>query len=397
MGNTDDKPKLYSFDPTSSNVSFILHKESVLTAFYAELTAQAIVQPEIKQYSIPCTLLCNDVHEESVILKPQMKYLANCMNEYDDDAVEKGKVMTSSESTKVQKICDKCVEVFESKEEMSNRRGRITHSKDNNSSIKNDTRFNSIHSLNASNQEQLLNITSTSITIGGSNSNSNNNSNKKVKVNVLELPKGICYKKKSISPKRIGKDSINTNSNASSQKQTITSLTSTKNTSLNSSPSKNVNIHPVRKPNVNKSKPVAHPGKQMNTKVLNIGKITNVNVNRRCTSPQVNKQGNYNKGDNCSYVAIKMQQQRKLSGNANNRNNNKKNICAFSGGKDSLVTYMMCVKSGIKFTPIYSLINYNTQQNQCQHHFAHFSPLFSKTFLLLLLFCRLLEKSTPSR
>ena len=38
-----------------------------------------------------------------------------------------------------------------------------------------------------------------------------------------------------------------------------------------------------------------------------------------------------------------------------NKNENNKNICAFSGGKDSVVTYMMCVKSGIKFTPIYSL------------------------------------------
>ena len=63
----------------------------------------------------------------------------------------------------------------------------------------------------------------------------NNNSSKKVKVNVLELPKGICYKKKSISPKRIGKDSISSNANAnvnhnvSPQKQTIpSSLASTK-------------------------------------------------------------------------------------------------------------------------------------------------------------------------
>lgn len=38
-----------------------------------------------------------------------------------------------------------------------------------------------------------------------------------------------------------------------------------------------------------------------------------------------------------------------------NRNENNKNICAFSGGKDSLVNYMMCVKSNINFTPIYSL------------------------------------------
>ena len=339
MGNIDDKPKLYSFDSTSSNVSFILHKESVLTDFYAELTAQAVVQPVMKQHSIPCTLLYNDVHEESTILKPQMKYLARCMNEYTDDDVdeEKGKAMTSSESTKVQKLCEKCITVFESKDEMySSRKGEKHSIKDNNSSIKSnsikdDTRFNSIHSLNVSNQEQLLNITSTSITIGGSN----NNSSKKVKVNVLELPKGICYKKKSISPKRIGKDSISSNANAnhnvSPQKQTITSsLASTKNTSLNSSPSKNVNIqHVVRKTNVNTIKPVAmQSGKQTNTKVLNIGTIGNVNVNRRCTSPQMNKHGSYNKGDS-SYVAIKMQQQRKLSGNVNhnnNNNNNSKNI-----------------------------------------------------------------------
>ena len=346
MGNIDDKPKLYSFDSTSSNVSFILHKESVLTDFYAELTAQAVVQPVMKQHSIPCTLLYNDVHEESTILKPQMKYLARCMNEYTDDDVdeEKGKVMTSSESTKVQKLCEQCIAVFENKEEMNSSRKAEKHSiKDNNSSIKSnsikdDTRFNSIHSLNVSNQEQLLNITSTSITIGGSSGGSNNNSNKKVKVNVLELPKGICYKKKSISPKRIGKDSISSNSNAnttitnnvSPQKQTITSsLASTKNTSLNSSPSKNVNMqHVVRKTNVNTIKPVVQSGKQTNTKVLNIGTIGNVNVNRRCTSPQMNKHGSYNKGDS-SYVAIKMQQQRKLSGNANhnnNTNNNNKNI-----------------------------------------------------------------------
>ena len=88
MGNANDKPKLYSFDSTSSNVSFILHKESVLTAFYAELTAHAIVQPVMKQHSISCVLLCNDVHEESMILKPQMKYLSRCMNEYNDDDVE---------------------------------------------------------------------------------------------------------------------------------------------------------------------------------------------------------------------------------------------------------------------------------------------------------------------
>lgn len=38
-----------------------------------------------------------------------------------------------------------------------------------------------------------------------------------------------------------------------------------------------------------------------------------------------------------------------------NRSEDNKNICAFSGGKDSVVNYMMCVKSGIDFTPIYSL------------------------------------------
>ena len=328
MGNTDDKPKLYSFDSTSSNVSFILHKESVLTEFYAELTAHAIVQPLMKQHSVPCSLLYNEVHEESMILKPQMKYLARCMNEYNDDidvAEEKGKVMSSSESTKVQKICEKCIAVFENKEEMSSSRKEGKNSiKDNNSSIKDDTRFNSIHSLNVSNQEQLLNITSTSITIGGS---SNNNSNKKAKVNVLELPKGICYKKKSISPKRIEKDSINANNNASLKKQTITSsLASTKNTSLNSSPLKTVNPHhALRKPNINTTKPAVQHGKQTNTKVLNIGTITNVPVHRRCTSPQMNKHSNYNKGDS-SYVAIKMQQQRNLSGNVSNNTNKNINV-----------------------------------------------------------------------
>ena len=38
-----------------------------------------------------------------------------------------------------------------------------------------------------------------------------------------------------------------------------------------------------------------------------------------------------------------------------NRNKNNKNICAFSGGKDSVVTYMMLIQSGIEFTPMYSL------------------------------------------
>lgn len=38
-----------------------------------------------------------------------------------------------------------------------------------------------------------------------------------------------------------------------------------------------------------------------------------------------------------------------------NRNSKKKNILGFSGGKDSLVTYMILVKSGIDFEPIYSL------------------------------------------
>ena len=320
MGNTVDKPKLYSFDSTASNVEFILHKESVLTAFYAELTACAVVQPVMKQHSIPCALLSSDIQEDSVILKPQMKYLAKCMNEYsdddDDNVDDKGKViMTNAESTKVQKICEKCITVHE---EMCN------------SSRKDDTRFNSVHSLNASNQELLLNITSTSITIGGS-------SNSSKKVNVLELPKGICYKKKSISPKRVGKDS----NNATLQKQTInSSLASTKNTSLNSSPTKKVNTHTqhytIRKSNVNtitntkqsvqQQQQSCGKGKQMNTKVLNIGTITNVNVHRRCTSPQVNKHGSsYNNKADSSYVVIKMQQQqRKLSGNAlNNSNSNK--------------------------------------------------------------------------
>ena len=296
MGNTVDKPKLYSFDSTASNVEFILHKESVLTAFYAELTSCAIIQPVMKQHSIPCALLCSDIREDSVIQKPQMKYLAKCMNEYsdddDDDEDDKGKViMTNAESTKVQKVCEKCIAVHE-------------------------------------NKEQLLNITSTSITIGGS---SNNNSSKKV--NVLELPKGICYKKKSISPKRVGKDS----NNATLQKQTInSSLASTKNTSLNSSPTKNVNTHTqhyvMRKSNMNTIKQSVQQqqqqscggGKQMNTKVLNIGAVGNVNVHRRCTSPQVNKHsgGGYNTKEDSSYVAIKKQQQRKLSGNALNNSNN---------------------------------------------------------------------------
>lgn len=38
-----------------------------------------------------------------------------------------------------------------------------------------------------------------------------------------------------------------------------------------------------------------------------------------------------------------------------NRDENNRNICAFSGGKDSLVAYMMCVLSGINFIPVYSL------------------------------------------
>lgn len=37
-----------------------------------------------------------------------------------------------------------------------------------------------------------------------------------------------------------------------------------------------------------------------------------------------------------------------------NRNANKKNILAFSGGKDSLAAYLILVQSGVKFTPIYS-------------------------------------------
>ena len=49
-----------------------------------------------------------------------------------------------------------------------------------------------------------------------------------------------------------------------------------------------------------------------------------------------------------------------------NRNQNNKNILAFSGGKDSVATYIILVKSGIDFIPIYSptsvdppeLINY---------------------------------------
>lgn len=49
-----------------------------------------------------------------------------------------------------------------------------------------------------------------------------------------------------------------------------------------------------------------------------------------------------------------------------NRREENKNILAFSGGKDSIVSYMILVKSGIEFTPIYSrtsvdppeLINY---------------------------------------
>ena len=38
-----------------------------------------------------------------------------------------------------------------------------------------------------------------------------------------------------------------------------------------------------------------------------------------------------------------------------NRTEDKKNILGFSGGKDSIVTYMILVKSGIDFEPIYSL------------------------------------------
>ncbi len=37
-----------------------------------------------------------------------------------------------------------------------------------------------------------------------------------------------------------------------------------------------------------------------------------------------------------------------------NRDHNKTSILAFSGGKDSIVIYMLAVKSGIKFIPIYS-------------------------------------------
>lgn len=37
-----------------------------------------------------------------------------------------------------------------------------------------------------------------------------------------------------------------------------------------------------------------------------------------------------------------------------NRNENNKNICAFSGGKDSIVLYDLMKKSGIDFIPIYS-------------------------------------------
>lgn len=38
-----------------------------------------------------------------------------------------------------------------------------------------------------------------------------------------------------------------------------------------------------------------------------------------------------------------------------NRDKTKNNILAFSGGKDSIVTYLIVAKSGIDFTPIYSL------------------------------------------
>ena len=37
-----------------------------------------------------------------------------------------------------------------------------------------------------------------------------------------------------------------------------------------------------------------------------------------------------------------------------NRREGNKNICAFSGGKDSLVTYDILKRSGIDFNPIYS-------------------------------------------
>lgn len=37
-----------------------------------------------------------------------------------------------------------------------------------------------------------------------------------------------------------------------------------------------------------------------------------------------------------------------------NHDVNKKNILAFSGGKDSIVTYLILAKSGIDFEPIYS-------------------------------------------
>lgn len=37
-----------------------------------------------------------------------------------------------------------------------------------------------------------------------------------------------------------------------------------------------------------------------------------------------------------------------------NRDKERTTIVAFSGGKDSLVNYMIAVESGIEFTPIYS-------------------------------------------
>ena len=37
-----------------------------------------------------------------------------------------------------------------------------------------------------------------------------------------------------------------------------------------------------------------------------------------------------------------------------NKDSDKKNILAFSGGKDSVVAYFILKKSGIDFTPIYS-------------------------------------------
>ena len=53
-----------------------------------------------------------------------------------------------------------------------------------------------------------------------------------------------------------------------------------------------------------------------------------------------------------------------------NKDENRTTILAFSGGKDSIVAYMMAAKSGIKFMPMYSptsvdppeLINYITKE-----------------------------------